>query len=326
MPRGPVMLDVQGLELSAEDRELLQHPVVGGVILFGRNVESPAQVRALTDAMRAAAKAPLLIAVDQEGGRVRRLRDGFSHLPALREIKTMQKASEMGWLMASEVRAVGIDISFAPVLDLDFGVSSVIGDRSLGRDVAEVVTLARAYIAGMREAGMLATGKHFPGHGFVAADSHTAIPLDQRSFAEIERDCLNVFTQLSDDLAAVMAAHVIYPQIDSIPAGFSARWLQGILRQRINFKGCVFSDDLSMHGASVAGDALARARAAQDAGCDMLLVCNDRASAIQVVDGLAQYLSSDSRDRIARLMAAQFGQLAALQQQTRWQQAQSFLA
>lgn len=325
MSIGPLMIDVQGVSLDAVDKELLQHPLVGGVIVFARNVESPAQVRELTDAMRRAAKKPLLIAVDQEGGRVRRLREGFSALPPMRDIKTPQQAREMGWLMASEVRAVGIDISFAPVLDLDFGVSSVIGDRSLGRDVNDVVTVARAYIAGMREAGMLATGKHFPGHGFVVADSHTDIPRDDRVMAEIERDCLNVFKQLSGELGAVMAAHVIYPQVDSLPAGFSVRWMRDVLRRQLQFNGCIFSDDLSMHGASVAGDALARARAAHEAGCDMLLVCNDRASAIQVIDGFRPATDSASCARIQRLVAAQFGQLAHLQHQTRWQHAQTFL-
>ncbi len=320
------MLDVQGHELTAEDREILQHPAVGGVILFARNVDTPEQVRALTGAMRAAAKQPLLIAVDQEGGRVQRLKNGFSKLPPLRQIDSVQKARELGWLMATEVRAVGIDISFAPVLDLDFGVSSVIGDRSLGRDVSQVVSLARAYIAGMREAGMLATGKHFPGHGFVVADSHVAIPIDERPFAEIDRDCLQVFRALSGELGAVMAAHVIYPQVDSAPAGFSARWLLDVLRAQLQFKGCIFSDDLSMHGASVAGDAVARARAALEAGCDMLLVCNDRASAIQTIDALPHRMPSEQRERVARMLASDFPALTAVQQLPRWRESQRWLA
>jgi beta-N-acetylhexosaminidase len=320
------MLDVQGHELTPEDRELLAHPVVGGVILFARNVDSVAQVRALTDAMRAAAKRPLLIAVDQEGGRVQRLKNGFSRLPPLRQITSPQQAREMGWLMANEVRAVGIDISFAPVLDLDFGVSSVIGDRSLGRDVDTVVGLARAYIAGMREAGMLATGKHFPGHGFVVADSHVDIPVDERTLVEIERDCLSVFRLLAAELGAMMAAHVIYPQIDPVPAGFSTRWLKTILRQQLQFNGCVFSDDLSMHGASVAGDAVARARAALEAGCDMLLVCNDRASAIQVIDALPHQIASEQRLRIAQMVANDYPTMVNTIQSSRWQAAQRWLA
>lgn len=332
MTLGPLMLDLQGFSLDAEERELIRHPAVGGVILFARNVESADQVRALTDAIRRESGRNLLIAVDQEGGRVRRLREGFSQLPALRALgqqanaEALRRAHELGWLMASEVRAVGCDISFAPVLDLDYGTSEVIGDRSFGPDPEQVIPLARAYLNGMREAGMLGTGKHFPGHGFVAADSHTHVPVDERSPEQIER-CLSVFRGLAGELGGIMPAHVIYPALDPLPAGFSRYWLQTVLRSQLQFKGCIFSDDLAMAGAHVVGDYHARAHAALDAGCDMVLVCNDRKGAIETLEALPQKIAREQSERIAALCQRQpSSALAALQRQPRWQQAQPLLA
>lgn len=331
MTLGPLMLDLKALSLDAEERELIQHPVVGGVILFARNVESPSQVRALTDAIRRESGRDLLIAIDQEGGRVRRLREGFSSLPALRALgpesdaAALKRAREIGWLMASEVRAVGCDISFAPVLDLDYGTSVVIGDRSLGAEPDAVVALARAYLAGMAEAGMRGTGKHFPGHGYVAADSHTDVPVDERTPEQIAR-CLSVFSALAGELGGVMPAHVIYPALDSVPACFSRYWLQTVLRGQLQFHGCIFSDDLAMAGAHVVGDYHARARAALDAGCDMVLVCNDREGAIETLECLPQKIASEQSARIASLCQRQpSAVLAGLQQEPRWQQAQSLL-
>ena len=276
------MLDIAGTWLTAEDRQLLRQPEVGGLILFARNIESPRQVRELCQSIRAL-RPDLLLAVDQEGGRVQRLRQGFLRLPAMRAIADNDNAEELaghcGWLMATEVLAVGLDLSFAPVLDLDHQRSAVVGSRAFEGDPQRATRLAGAFIRGMREAGMAATGKHFPGHGWAEADSHVAIPLDERSLDEIRACDLQPFRLLAGELDAVMPAHVIYPQVDAQPAGFSRRWLQGILRGELGFDGVIFSDDLSMAGAHVVGDAGQRIVAALSAGCDMGLVCNDRAAA-----------------------------------------------
>jgi beta-N-acetylhexosaminidase len=276
------MLDIAGTWLTAEDRQLLRQPEVGGLIIFARNIESPRQVRELCQSIRAL-RPDLLLAVDQEGGRVQRLRQGFLRLPAMRAIADNDNAETLaehcGWLMATEVLAVGLDLSFAPVLDLDHQRSAVVGSRAFEGDPQRAARLAGAFIRGMREAGMAATGKHFPGHGWAEADSHVAIPLDERSLDEIRACDLQPFKLLAGELDAVMPAHVIYPQVDAQPAGFSRRWLQDILRGELGFDGVIFSDDLSMAGAHVVGDAGQRIEAALGAGCDMGLVCNDRAAA-----------------------------------------------
>lgn len=276
------MLDIAGTWLTAEDRHLLRQPEVGGLILFARNIEHPRQVRELCRAIRAI-RPGLLLAVDQEGGRVQRLRRDFVRLPAMREFArradALQLAESCGWVMATEVRAVGLDFSFAPVLDLDHQRSAVVGTRAFEGDPLRAADLATAFMKGMREAGMASTGKHFPGHGWAEADSHVAIPVDERSLDQLRADDLIPFQRLSGQLDAVMPAHVIYPSVDAHPAGFSRRWLQDILRGELGFGGVIFSDDLSMAGAHVAGDAGERIRAALSAGCDMGLVCNDRAAA-----------------------------------------------
>jgi len=280
--QGSLMLDIAGTWLTAEDRQILRQPEVGGLILFARNIEEPRQVRELSAAIRAV-RPDLLLAVDQEGGRVQRLRQGFVRLPAMRAIADNVNAEVLaehcGWIMASEVLAVGLDLSFAPVLDLDHQRSAVVGSRAFESDALRASGLAAAFIRGMNAAGMAATGKHFPGHGWAEADSHVAIPLDERSLEQIRAVDLLPFARLSRQLAAVMPAHVIYPQVDSQPAGFSRRWLQDILRGELGFTGVIFSDDLSMAGAHVVGDAACRIEAALSAGCDMGLVCNDRAAA-----------------------------------------------
>jgi beta-N-acetylhexosaminidase len=280
--QGSLMLDIAGTWLTAEDRQLLRQPQVAGLILFARNIESPRQVRELSMAVRAL-RPDLLLAVDQEGGRVQRLRQGFVRLPAMAAIASKANAAQLaehcGWLMATEVLAVGLDLSFAPVLDLDFQRSKVVGSRSFSGNPQLATELAGAFIRGMQAAGMAATGKHFPGHGWAEADSHVAIPVDERSLEEIRAVDLLPFKLLSRQLAAVMPAHVIYPQVDSLPAGFSRRWLQDILRAELQFRGVIFSDDLSMAGAHVVGDAASRIEAALAAGCDMGLVCNDRGAA-----------------------------------------------
>jgi len=296
MALGPVMLGLEGPELSAQERELLRHPLVGGVILFTRNYQSPAQLAALTGAIHALRQPRLLVAVDHEGGRVQRFRDGFTRLPAVRRLgelydqdrmRAKQLARGTGWLMATELRAVGVDFSFAPVLDLDHGVSGVIGDRAFHSDPEAVADLAHAYVSGMQKAGMEAVGKHFPGHGGIAADSHLELPVDPRPLAALETADLLAFERMIHyGLAALMPAHVRYPAVDDQPAGFSARWLKEILRQRLEFQGVIFSDDLDMAGAQAAGGPLERARAALAAGCDMILACNDRRAALAILDGL----------------------------------------
>jgi len=276
---GPLMIDVAGLELTDLDRERLVHPLVGGLILFSRNYQSPEQLARLTAEIHALRSPRLPIAIDHEGGRVQRCRAGFTRLPPMRRLGEMWEsgpdealtaAREVGYLLAVELRACGVDMSFTPVLDLDWGHSTVIGNRAFHADPAVVVQLAGALIEGLRSAGMVACGKHFPGHGWAAADSHVAMPVDERSLAELAPD-LEPYRRLKLD--AVMPAHVIYPQIDARPAGFSPVWI-GKLRKEFAFDGVIFSDDLSMEGASVAGDIVDRVNAAWDAGCDMLLVCN----------------------------------------------------
>ncbi|MGY2462612.1 beta-N-acetylhexosaminidase [Vreelandella sulfidaeris] len=289
-PLGPVMLDLEGPKLTAAEKRLLLEPTVGGVILFARNVENGYQVRQLCSDIRRV-RADLLLAVDQEGGRVQRIKEGLTRLPAMARIGERYRdnpedglalAKDAGWLLGMEMAACGLDLSFAPVLDVESGVSSVIGDRSFSSDPQHVAQLGSAFIQGLHDAGMAAVGKHFPGHGGVAADSHIALPVDDRPLEDIKRHDLIPFAQLATQLEGVMPAHVIYSAFDKRPAGFSPSWL-GMLRESLGFKGCVFSDDLSMAGAHEAGDPKARAQAALAAGCDMLLVCNDRAAALEVM-------------------------------------------
>jgi beta-N-acetylhexosaminidase len=306
------MLDVAGTELTDEERATLRHPLVGGVILFARNFASPGQLAALTADIRAQRTPPLLVAVDQEGGRVQRFRDGFTRLPPMRALGALwdrdrsgavRAARAVGYVLAAELRACGVDLSFTPVLDLDHGPSGVIGDRAFHREPAVVATLARALIDGLAEAGMSSVGKHFPGHGFVAADSHLALPVDNRAYATIVADDLVPFEKLVAVLGGVMPAHIIFDQVDARhTAGFSTSWLQVILRQRLGFHGAVFSDDLSMEGASVAGDVVGRAGAALQAGCDMVLVCNDPEAARDLLARWYPIVDEASPRRIQRLV------------------------
>jgi beta-N-acetylhexosaminidase len=298
MKLGPVMIDVAGTELARDEAALLRHPQVGGVILFARNFTSPLQLVRLVTQIRAVRSPELLIAVDHEGGRVQRFQQGFTRIPPMRELgrrwdqdraAAAEAARACGFVIASELQAHGVDFSFAPVLDIDHGGSSVIGDRALHSDPRIVAELAEALNEGFNRGGMPTVGKHFPGHGFVRGDSHHEVPVDERPFEQIFRADLEPFRRLATTgMGAVMPAHVIYPDVDDKPAGFSRIWLERILRTQLRFDGVIFSDDLSMEGASTAGGVVERADAALDAGCDMVLLCNDPASQRTLLDGLAR--------------------------------------
>jgi beta-N-acetylhexosaminidase len=295
---GPLMLDLEGLTLTSEEQELLAHPMVGGVIFFARNFADRAQLIALVNSVRAVDD-DLLICVDQEGGRVQRFREGFTRIPPMQWLGDKLDAEtgadllhDCGWLMAAEVLSCGLDFSFAPVLDVDRSSCEVIADRSFADDPDVVSKAAGHFIAGMHEAGMAATGKHFPGHGGVRADSHLETPYDNRALDDICQRDIKPFEKLASELDAVMPAHIVFPQIDSAAVGFSSFWLQKMLREKLGFDGVIFSDDLSMKGADVAGGYADKARSALSAGCDMVLVCNDRQGALEVLDFLESEAAS----------------------------------
>ncbi len=295
MSLGPVIADVAGLELTEAERKRLRHPLVGGVILFARNYDSPQQLAALTREIHGLRAPPLLVCVDHEGGRVQRFRKGFSSIAPMRELGRLwdrdvlaaqREATEVGYRIGSELRAVGVDLSFTPVLDLDHGASGVIGDRAFHADPRVVTLLAKSLGHGLLLAGLANCGKHFPGHGYAHADSHVAMPRDERPLADILAQDAAPYAWLGRSLSAVMPAHVVYPRVDPNPAGFSRKWLQTILRRRLKFDGLVFSDDLTMEAATVAGGIVARASAALTAGCDMVLVCNRPDLADELLAGL----------------------------------------
>lgn len=329
---GPLMIDVEGQTLTAADRALIAQPEVGGLIIFNRNYQSRQQLQALVGQIRQC-QPGILIAVDQEGGRVQRLRnDGFTRIPPMQclgqtyqqdQIKALDWSEQLGWLMSSEVLAMGIDISFAPVLDVDSDYSSIIGDRSFSEDSAVVEALGARFMQGMHTAGMATTGKHYPGHGAVVEDSHLTLPVDRRDWHEIERRDLKPFLQLQPQLDALMPAHIIFEQIDALPVGFSRTWLQQKLRQQQGFDGVIFSDDLSMEGAVCAGGYAERTAAALDAGCDMALVCNNRIGALEALDYLQQEKTQrpDSSRRLANMRARKKPSWQTLQQDVAWQQA-----
>jgi beta-N-acetylhexosaminidase len=304
------MVDVAGPSLTPADREVLRHPLVGSVILFTRNYQDPEQLAALVADIRAVRAPPLLVAVDHEGGRVQRFRSGFSVLPPARRIgqeydldakQGLAMARQLAWLMAAELRALGIDYSFAPCVDLDFGVSEIIGDRAYHHDPEIVAKLALAVVQGMRDAGMAATAKHFPGHGAVVADSHLALPVDRRVLTDLAVDLLPYRRLIPNELAAVMMGHVLFPAVDTVPASFSRRWVGDILRGELDFRGVVFADDLTMEGASAMGGVVERAEAALAAGCDVLPVCNRRDSVIALLDGLKSQPGPASQMRVLRM-------------------------
>jgi beta-N-acetylhexosaminidase len=318
---GPVLLDVEGLALAEHEKEKINHPNTGAVILFSRNYEDPEQLMALIRSIRAARNGKILIAVDQEGGRVQRFKQGFTRLPpACSYVEAPELAEPAGWIMAAELLAVGVDFSFAPVLDIDCGVSEVIGDRSFSKDCALATKRASEFRKGMNLAGMAATGKHFPGHGAVALDSHIALPVDDRDFETIWQKDIVPFKQLiAEGLEAIMPAHVIYSQCDPNPAGFSSFWIQQVLRKQLNFNGTVFSDDLSMAGAATAGDFTERAKLAQNAGCDMLLVCNNPRAAERVLETLPITENPLRDNRLGQMQGKCHWTRAQLLKNEKWQ-------
>lgn len=308
---GPVVIDVAGTALTQDDRRRLLHPFTGGVILFTRNYESPEQLSRLTAEIHELREPALVICVDHEGGRVQRFRAGFTALPPMRALggawdqnrhHARHLAHELGFVLAAELRAHGVDLTFAPVLDLDHGNSSIIGDRAFHSDAEAVAELANGLMQGLRQAGMAAVGKHFPGHGHVRADSHVELPVDERPYTELEGADLVPFIRLMRaGLPAIMPAHVVYPAIDMQPAGFSSAWLKRILRDDLGFDGIVFSDDLSMEGARAAGGIVQRTEAALNAGCDMVLVCNDPQAVDELCAGFSYTMPAVALARLARL-------------------------
>jgi beta-N-acetylhexosaminidase len=321
LPLGPLMLDVAGTELTPDDRRRLLHPLTGGVILFTRNYSGPEQLMRLTGAIHALRSPALLVAVDHEGGRVQRFREGFTAIPPMRALgsawddnaqRARHLATEAGFVLAAELLAHGVDMTFAPVLDVDHRNSSVIGDRALHSDPRAVGELARAVLQGLRQAGMNGVGKHFPGHGHVRGDSHHEIPVDERTLEEIESADLAPFRRL-------MPAHVIYPSVDNRPAGFSEIWLKQVLRGKLGFGGMIFSDDLSMEGAKSAGGVIGRAQSAFSAGCDMALLCNDPAAADELLEGLRYAMPAVSLARLARMHGkARSGGMTGLREDARY--------
>lgn len=333
MSLGPVMLDIEGTQLSEYDRRKLLHPLTGGVILFARNYSNSHQLAELTREIHALRNPHLLIAVDHEGGRVQRFQKDFTKLPAMRELgkiwdkqptRARHLAKQLGYVLAAELNACGVDFSFTPVLDIDYGQSCVIGDRAFHHDPDVISELAHPLMLGLKKGGMLAIGKHFPGHGYIQTDSHHAISIDHRPYADIELNDLRPFQKMIDyGLAGIMPAHVIYPNIDQNPAGFSSIWLQKILRAEMQFDGCIFSDDLSMRGAADYLESITlRAKTALDAGCDMVLVCNNPQGADALLSQLQWEMSATSLSRLARMHARNnFGSMTKLHENADYVQA-----
>jgi beta-N-acetylhexosaminidase len=330
------MMDLEGTRITPVEQELMQNPLIGGVILFTRNFESIEQISSVVQHIHALRSPHLLVAIDHEGGRVQRFHEGFTRLPAASVFgrmysddadKARQCAEQAGWLLAAELRAIGVDFSFAPVLDLAHGVSGVIGDRAYHSSPEVVATLAYATMHGMLRAGMQAVGKHFPGHGGVAEDTHLASPVDHRELDVLMKEDIVPFARMiANDLSGIMPAHVIYDRIDNRPAGYSKIWLQDILRSRLHFQGVIFSDDLSMEAAGIAGGYGERAQQALDAGCDMVLVCNHPEGVAEVVEQLQGYNNPTSQMRLIRMHGKNSKSYAELHSSYDWQQVSEMIA
>ena len=328
LPIGPIMIDIAGTTLSQYDKEKISHPNAGAIILFARNYETPEQVAELNQTIKAARNGPILIAVDQEGGRVQRFQNGFTRLPpAAAYADNPDLTEDAGWLMATELLILGIDFSFAPVLDIDCGVSEIIANRSFSEDTEQACQLASTFRKGMRNAGMAAIGKHFPGHGAIALDSHLALPVDDRDFDSLyNKDILPFKRLINEGLEGIMPAHVVYPAVDELPAGFSAIWINEILRKQLGFDGAVFSDDLSMEGAATVGDFPERAKLARQAGCDMLLVCNNESAAEQVLESTPIEQNSIREQRLLAMLGKNNMTPQELKNSLKWQTASQQLA
>ncbi len=330
MTLGPIMMDLEGVEITAREEKLLQNPLIGGVILFTRNFESIEQISELVKQIHHLRTPHLLVSVDHEGGRVQRFHQGFTRIPPMRELgkqfdqnpqQALQLARDTGWLLAAELRACGIDFSFTPVLDLAKESSKIIGDRGFHIQPRAIIRLAVALMQGMEEAGMSAVGKHFPGHGSVTGDSHLVLPIDERSFETIEKHDMEPFAGLiRNGIPAIMPAHIIYSKIDNKPAGFSKKWLQEILRDYLGFQGVIFSDDLSMAGAEFAGDYYQRAVMALDAGCDMLLVCNHPEAVEEIIQKWDYEIQPSALMRLVRMHGHKNISWNSLKHNSRWQQ------
>jgi beta-N-acetylhexosaminidase len=334
MTLGPLMLDLVGPSILPEERDMLAHPLVGGVVLFARNYADPEQLLELTRSIHGVRNPPLLIAVDHEGGRVQRFRSGFSRLPPARRIGQLfdtdraggiSAARTMGWLMAAELRAHGVDLSFAPTVDLDYGLNEAIGDRALHPTADATAQLAVAYMLGMRDAGMAATAKHFPGHGAVVADSHVSLPVDRRKLVDLDADLAPYRRLIANGLSGVMVAHILLPAEDAAPASLSAYWIRGVLRTELNFQGAIFTDDLSMGAVAAGGDIVERCQRALAAGCDMLLVCNDPASRARALSGLQATADPASQLRLVRMRGQERLSPTELRSSAAWISAQQLL-
>jgi beta-N-acetylhexosaminidase len=334
MTLGPLMIDLAGAELTAADRDVLKHPLVGSVILFSRNYVDRNQLRALIADIQSIRSPALLIAVDQEGGRVQRFREGFSPLPPLRRMgqaydadaqRGLSMARALGWLMAAELLACGLDFSFAPCVDLDYGLSEIIGDRAFHARASVVAPLAVAYMHGMRDAGMAATAKHFPGHGAVVADSHLALPVDRREYIDLDDELLPYRRLIANALPAVMVAHVLFPAVDSLPASFSHRWIVAELRHQLQFAGLVVADDLTMAAAASVGDLPERAGRALAAGCDVLPVCNDRPGVERLLDHFKPPADPASQLRLIRMRGRKQPGFETLEASASWRSAREWL-
>ena len=334
MSLGPLMISLRGKSLAADEREWLESPLVGGVILFTRNFESVEQLTGLVAEIHAVRQPPLLVTVDQEGGRVQRLREPFFRLPPFRALGrlydeerelALRTAGACGWLMAAELRAVGIDMSFSPCVDLDRGLAEVIGDRALHAQAVVVSALARRFVAGATKAGMAITAKHFPTHAGAHSDSHTELAVDKRELADLDDDLKPYRDLIANKLSAVMVAHVSFPAVDSRPASMSSRWI-GYLRGELEFKGAVVSDDMSMTGAAVVGSAAERVRLALEAGCDLVLLCNAPEQVPGVLDSLEGYVNPTAQLRLTRLHGLGRTNWESLHVSADWQEASALVA
>lgn len=333
---GCLLIDLAGLELTPEERELLAHPLVGGLVIFARNYESPAQMQSLCQAVKAARKSPLLITVDQEGGRVQRFIKHFTKLPPMSVFGDLYAkdpthalacARECGWLLATEILAVNVDLSFAPVLDLNNPISNIIGNRAFAAEPQVVIELASAFIQGLHEAGMAAVGKHFPGHGSIAPDSHVAMPEDHRTLEAIKKNDMQPFAALiQQGIKAIMTSHILFPQVDTSIVTFSRKWLQTILREQLLFHGTIFSDDLNMAGANISAHYADRMIAALEAGCDFALLCNNRNAVIQVLDQVSHQQHQVAQQKWQPLLGQNNPARDAYQVNPRWLKAHEFIS